>query len=574
MDLYLSVEALCGRLANVRHDLGRSEIAFLDVSEEGEFGQGHPLWAVNVPYSRLESVMAALVPNLRCPVVLIDHGHAVAERAARRLHTLGYADVRIVEGGVVAWEREGRELFKGVYVPSKAFGEWLEQRYGTPTLQPDELLARRARGDDLVILDPRTPAEHRVRHVPGARSCPGGELLDRFKDLVSSPDTLVVLACGGRTRGIVAAEALRQAEVENPIAALADGNHGWLLAGLELEYGALDDQPSPSAEALAYGRQRARSLAAKANIPTLDPDTVSQWLADPTRTTYVLDVRAPRQYEASHLARIRNAPGEQLLQATDRWIAVQGARVVLVDEHETSAVQIAYFLRALGWQTGVLAGGIAGAHAAGWRLESTRTSSRPINQVLTADAAAAVHLAVEHAVASAPEVTATQAAILIRDGASGWVFDTSADYLRRHPPGSQWANRAYLGEALARAARGEALVLFSSDGHSAHLAAIDLIEAAHRQGAQPNVQVVRGGIEAWAEAGLHLSPAEPGSLSRDQRVDFLYWAANRRNGDQQAMRNYLAWERQLPLQLQRDGSQFAEFVTHPPAYPIQGIDQP
>lgn len=574
MDLYLSVEALCGQLANARHDHGRSELAFLDVSEEGEFGEGHPLWAVNVPYSRLELAMAALVPNLECPVVLIDHGHAVAERAARRLHTLGYADVRIVAGGIAAWKDEGHELFKGVYVPSKAFGEWLEQRYGTPTLRPDELLAKRARGDDLVILDPRTPAEHGVRHVPGARSCPGGELLDRFRDLVPSPDTLVVLACGGRTRGIVAAEALRQAEVENPIAALADGNHGWLLAGLELEYGALDDRPTPTAEALAYGRQRSRSLAAKANIRTLDPATLSQWLADATRTTYVLDVRDPSQYQASHLAGIRNAPGGQLLQATDRWIAVQGARVVLMDDHETSAVQIAYFLRALGWQTWVLAGGIAGARAAGWRVESSRTSPRQTNQALTADAAAAVHLPVERVVANAPEVTVTEAAALMRDGASGWVFDTSAEYLRRHPPGSQWANRAHLDTALALAGRGEPLVLFSSDAHSAHLAAIDLIEAARQQGVQPNVQVVRGGIDAWSEAGLPLCPAEPDSLSRAQRVDFLYWAANRRNGDRQAMRDYLDWERQLPLQLQRDGSQFADFVTHSPAHSAQGIDQP
>ncbi len=30
------------------------EIAFLDVREEGQHGEGHPLLAVNLPYSRLE----------------------------------------------------------------------------------------------------------------------------------------------------------------------------------------------------------------------------------------------------------------------------------------------------------------------------------------------------------------------------------------------------------------------------------------------------------------------------------------------------------------------------------------
>ena len=31
------------------------EIAFIDVREEGQHGMGHPLLAVNIPYSRLEA---------------------------------------------------------------------------------------------------------------------------------------------------------------------------------------------------------------------------------------------------------------------------------------------------------------------------------------------------------------------------------------------------------------------------------------------------------------------------------------------------------------------------------------
>ena len=34
------------------------EIAFVDVREEGQHGEGHPLLAVNLPYSRLEIEIA------------------------------------------------------------------------------------------------------------------------------------------------------------------------------------------------------------------------------------------------------------------------------------------------------------------------------------------------------------------------------------------------------------------------------------------------------------------------------------------------------------------------------------
>ena len=44
------------------------EIAFVDVREEGQHGEGHPLLAVNLPYSRLEIDIgrigaAALLPD-------------------------------------------------------------------------------------------------------------------------------------------------------------------------------------------------------------------------------------------------------------------------------------------------------------------------------------------------------------------------------------------------------------------------------------------------------------------------------------------------------------------------------
>src|SRR5438128_5360596 len=85
------------------------EIAFLDVREEGQHGAGHPLLAVNAPYSRLELVIGQLAPRRGCPVVLLDDGDGdgIAEKAARRLTALGYSAVHGLAGGVGAWSAAG-----------------------------------------------------------------------------------------------------------------------------------------------------------------------------------------------------------------------------------------------------------------------------------------------------------------------------------------------------------------------------------------------------------------------------------------------------------------------------------
>src|SRR5438067_9502734 len=100
-------------VATLRQWLGDAgEVAFLDVREDGQHAAGHPLLAVNAPYSRLELVIGQLAPRRGCPVVLLDGGDGVAEKAARRLAALGYSAVHVLAGGVGAWSAAGHPLFR------------------------------------------------------------------------------------------------------------------------------------------------------------------------------------------------------------------------------------------------------------------------------------------------------------------------------------------------------------------------------------------------------------------------------------------------------------------------------
>ena len=114
--------------------LDGAELALIDVREERIFSESHLLFARSVPLSRLELRFARLVPRLATRIVLVDAADGLAERAAAILGNAGYSDVSILDGGIAAWAAAGYELFSGVNVPSKAFGEFIEHERGTPNI--------------------------------------------------------------------------------------------------------------------------------------------------------------------------------------------------------------------------------------------------------------------------------------------------------------------------------------------------------------------------------------------------------------------------------------------------------
>src|ERR1700726_618034 len=100
-----------------------SEIALVDVREHGQYGAGHPFFAVPLPYSRFELGLPALVPSPAVRLALCGDGDRVAARAAGRAQNLGYRNVHILTAGARAWHDAGYALYSGVNVPSKTFGE-------------------------------------------------------------------------------------------------------------------------------------------------------------------------------------------------------------------------------------------------------------------------------------------------------------------------------------------------------------------------------------------------------------------------------------------------------------------
>src|SRR6187549_4143142 len=126
------------------------ELALIDLREELTFSRNHLLWARCVPLSRLELRFGSLVPRRDTRVVLCDDGDGLVERAAKILAGAGYTDISFLQGGIAAWEKAGLELFSGVNVPSKAFGEHIEHACHTPSVSAEELDGLMRSGADII----------------------------------------------------------------------------------------------------------------------------------------------------------------------------------------------------------------------------------------------------------------------------------------------------------------------------------------------------------------------------------------------------------------------------------------
>ncbi len=148
------------------------EIALLDVREEGPFAEAHPLFALSVPVSEIETALPPLVPRLSAPVVVYDDGEGYAARAAARIAALGYRHVAILEGGLAAYARVG-EVYRDVNVPSKAFGELVEAIRHTPSLPAAEVKRLLDARDDVVVVDARRFEEFATMSIPAGAACPG-----------------------------------------------------------------------------------------------------------------------------------------------------------------------------------------------------------------------------------------------------------------------------------------------------------------------------------------------------------------------------------------------------------------
>jgi len=509
--------------------LAGEEIALIDVRGEDPFAQSHPLWAANFPLSRLELDAWSRIPRRDTKIVIYgeDASGDLAPRAAAVLHALGYTNVHVLDGGLAGWIAGGGEVFRDVNVPSKSFGELVEETRHTPSFSAQEVKQLIDDNANVVVLDARRFDEYQTMSIPGATSVPGAELVLRVRALAPDPATQVIVNCAGRTRSIIGTQSLVNAGIPNPVAALRNGTIGWKLAGQQLAHGASARAPAVDAATRQAAQADARRVADRAGVWRIARDALAS-LDQPGRTLYRFDVRTPEEYAAGHLPGFANAPGGQLVQETDHVAPVRGARIVLADDDGVRADMSGSWLAQMGWEVYVL----EPASTDGF----VETGTPPLNAPAApgVDTLSAQELAGWLASAGSDEVQVLD-------------FTPSANYVKGHIPGAWFAIRAELAQALQARPRPRHYVFTCGTSLLARFAAAD----AARLTDVP-VRVLEGGTQAWGAAGGTLETGETGLASA--RTDRYRRPYEGTDAPAEAMQAYLDWEFGLVAQLGRDGT--------------------
>ncbi|QGY33119.1 rhodanese-like domain-containing protein [Pantoea cypripedii] len=491
-----------------------AEVAFIDIREAGEYGNGHALLAVNLPWSELEIRVGQLIPRRHTLIIVqdaTDDGRATT--AAQRLKQLGYQEIRVAEGGIQGWESAGFLLFQGVNVPSKAFSEWIEREAHTPTLSAETLSGWQQQSYPHVLLDGRTPKEFHQFHIPGAINCPNGELIPWVQDYAAAASLPVVITCAGRTRGIIGAQSLIDAGIKNPVLALAGGTQAWRIARLPLTF--KDAQfwtpKNPPVETAVLQHPA---------IGQINSQTLPQ---DPSRTTYVFDVRSREEYLQGTVPGAVWVPAGQLIQTLDEYVGTRGARLVLFDPQQSRAQMAAWWLYQLGWDVSIwIDAGL---------LKPPVTVPPDLPGLFPQVSA----------------LTATAARRQYQPGDTLLIADRSKNLAEPVIAGSRWVNRAVLAQQVATLPKEHTVWVFAKQSSLAWAVAWDLNT---RYGF--HARVVEGDENDWRAAGWAFDDQKL-ALTEAERIDYLFWLHDRHSGNLDASAQYLAWEASLPDAVDHDG---------------------
>jgi rhodanese-related sulfurtransferase len=508
--------------------LNKEEVAFLDVREENPHAQEHPLFAANLPLSRIEIDAFGKLPKKDIPIVTLDDGEGFAELAALRLIKLGYSDVSVFEGGVQGWKAAGGEVFKDVNVPSKSFGEFVESKRHTPSLSAQEVKQLIDNKEDMVVVDVRRFDEYNTMSIPTGISVPGAELVLRLPELAPNPKTKIIVNCAGRTRSIIGTQSLINAGIPNEVNALRNGTIGWTLAGQDLDKGQSRKFQEVSDTTKHEAAQRARSVADRAGVKRAHLEDVTNWKAQSERTTYFFDTRTPEEYEAGHLPGFRSVPGGQLVQETEMVAPVRGVRIVLVDPSGggVRADMPASWLAQMAWDVYVL-DDISNSELT--ERGAWQTPLPELPKIESVDAITASHW------------LKTDSNTIAID------FSTHANYVKGHIPGSWYALRSELAEALKKIPLVDRYVVTSTPAELSLFAAKELQSLTNAE-----VLVIEGGNAGWVTAGLELEKG-PSHLASPP-LDRYKRPYEGTSIDTAAMQAYLDWEFGLVEQLGKDGT--------------------
>jgi rhodanese-related sulfurtransferase len=303
--------------------------------------------------------------------------------------------------------------------------------------------------------------------------------------------------------------------IQNPIFALENGTQCWYLNDYVLDHGKVAQYALPMVDDEMLDASKA--LVKKFAIPIISDEQFLFWKNDESRSLYLLDVRTAEEFSNNGLLGAQNAPGGQLIQATDQFVGVRNARIVLYDSDGVRAITVASWLKQMGHDVAVLQEGI-----------QSKVSLPSIQ--------------IDHLRGLVKMKSSDLFEIYQNDSVTVLDIRGSMQYRKAHLPNSLWAIRPRLPEII-RGAR-ETILMISDDPALTYGALLEL------DGLDLNIKVfeLQGSVFPKEIEVISTQTIPPDS----DCIDFLFFVHDRHDGNKDAARRYLEWETGLIAQLDQD----------------------
>jgi predicted metal-dependent enzyme (double-stranded beta helix superfamily)/rhodanese-related sulfurtransferase len=269
----------------------KADVVVLDARRFDEYQTMSIPSGVSVPGAELVLRARALAPKATTRIIVNCAGRTRSIIGTQSLINSGIPNpVSALRNGTIGWTLAGQELVKGaeqrfpdvdetIRKQAAATAMAVAYRAGVKRVRMDELkiwLADNSR--TTYFFDVRTPEEYAAGHVTGARSAPGGQLVQETDHQAAVRGARLVLCDDDGARANMSASWLAQM-----------GWEVYVLQGLTAEDFSSTDTPA---------LHLPEPLEA---VKAVQPAQVKTWLADRNSHTVVLDFSTSAQFVKGHL---------------------------------------------------------------------------------------------------------------------------------------------------------------------------------------------------------------------------------------------------------------------------------
>jgi rhodanese-related sulfurtransferase len=205
----------------------------IDVRSAREYESGHVPGSLNIPGGQAVQRADDFIAVRNAQIIFISNESARAVMSAYWYRQMGFPNVSVLQGGLVAWSESGGKLESGAQ-PKEPLGFEAAKR-AVPYVDARSL-TRTLPDSPAFILDVGTSLDFETTHVAGAKWISRGWIDVKLPGLFPDRNQAIVLTCPDGQQSTLAAKTLTEIGYTH-VSVLDGGVQAWSAAGLQTQHG-------------------------------------------------------------------------------------------------------------------------------------------------------------------------------------------------------------------------------------------------------------------------------------------------------------------------------------------------